>query len=99
MEKVRGVTPSYEKMQADSSHQQQQQYQKVLRNIVVEGYSKVHSKFQIKIFINNKVMINWTKTGLWLQPNFTRVKKVDFFWGILVKYLRRCYLAETLVIY
>ena len=30
MEKVRGVTPGYEKMQADSSHQQQQQYQKVL---------------------------------------------------------------------
>ena len=35
MKKVRGVTPSYEKMQADSSHQQQQQqqqrmYQKVL---------------------------------------------------------------------
>ena len=29
-------------------------------DIVVEGYSKVHSKakFQIKIFINNKVMIN-----------------------------------------
>ena len=35
MKKVRGVTTSYEKMQADSSHQQQQQqkqqqYQKVL---------------------------------------------------------------------
>ena len=32
MKKVRGVTPDYEKMQADSSHQQQQQlqYQKVL---------------------------------------------------------------------
>ena len=31
MEKVRGVTPGYEKMQADFSHQQQQQqYQKVL---------------------------------------------------------------------
>ena len=30
-EKVRGVTPDYEKMQADSSHQQQQRlYQKVL---------------------------------------------------------------------
>ena len=31
MKKVRGVIPDYEKMQADSSHQlQQQQYQKVL---------------------------------------------------------------------
>ena len=31
MKKVRGVTPDYEKMQADSSHQQQQRmYQKVL---------------------------------------------------------------------
>ena len=31
MKKVRGVTPGYEKMQADSSHQQQQRmYQKVL---------------------------------------------------------------------
>ena len=31
MKKVRGVTPNYEKMQADSPHQQQQQwYQKVL---------------------------------------------------------------------
>ena len=30
MKKVRGVTPDYEKMQADSSHQQQQQHQKVL---------------------------------------------------------------------
>ena len=38
-------------------------------------------KFQIKIFINYKVMINWTKTGLWLQPNFTRVKKSGFFFG------------------
>ena len=29
--KMRGVTPDYEKMQADSSHQQQQrQYEKVL---------------------------------------------------------------------
>ena len=31
---------------------------KSFKDIVVEGYSKVHSKFQIKIFINNKVMIN-----------------------------------------
>ena len=45
----------------------------------MEVYSKVHGKIQIKIFINNKVMINWTKTGLWLQSNFTRVEKVDFF--------------------
>ena len=31
MKKVRGVTPDYENMQADSSHQQQQQqYEKVL---------------------------------------------------------------------
>ena len=31
MKKVQGVTPDYEKMQADSSHQQQQRlYQKVL---------------------------------------------------------------------
>ena len=31
MKKVRGVTPDYEKMQADSLHQQQQQqHQKVL---------------------------------------------------------------------
>ena len=49
MKKVWGVTPGYEKMQADSSHQQQQQrmYQKVLLGhcwLVVEGYSKVHSK-------------------------------------------------------
>ena len=60
MKKVRGVTPDYEKMQANSSHQQQQQrmYQKVLLGHRREGYSKVHSKFQIKIFINNKVMIN-----------------------------------------
>ena len=27
MKKVRGVTPGYEKMQADSLHQQQQQHQ------------------------------------------------------------------------
>ena len=30
MKKVRGVTPDNEKMQADSSHQQQRLYQKVL---------------------------------------------------------------------
>ena len=30
MKKVQGVTPDYEKMQADSSHQQQRMYQKVL---------------------------------------------------------------------
>ena len=30
MKKVRGVTPDYEKMQADSSHQQKQQQQQQL---------------------------------------------------------------------
>ena len=48
MKKVRGVTPDYEKMQADSSHQQQQQYQKVIlghRSGRLYRYSKVHSKF------------------------------------------------------
>ena len=66
-EKVRGVAPDYEKMQADSSHQQQLQqqhgsyYQKVRvasSYIVVECYSKEHSKFQIEIIIFYKVMIN-----------------------------------------
>ena len=76
--------PRLRKMQANSSHgrtnNNNSSIKKSFQDIVVEGYSKVHSKYQIKIFINNKVMINWTKTGLRLQPNFTRVKKVDFFW-------------------
>ena len=40
----------YEKTRADSSQQQQRRFQKVLlghRRLVVECYSKVHSKFKL----------------------------------------------------
>ena len=54
MRKVRGVTPDYEKMQADSSHQQQQQwlYQKVLlghRSGIMECYSKVNCTRDVSV--------------------------------------------------
>ena len=48
-----------------------------LLDIVVEGYSKVHSKFQIKIFINNKVMIASVGVTPRIFPTFTIAQKQE----------------------